>query len=198
MAKFGSDQGRRPAGRSGGTAPRDFAALGGPAGGWYDLRIGRDGTWYYRGGPIRRPALVKLFAGVLSRDRAGDYWLITPAERGRIQVDDVPFLAVDLAAEGTGPAQALRFRTNLDQEVVAGAEHPLRVEFSAGVGEPSPYILISQGLEARISRPVYYRLVDMAVEHDGRIGVWSRQRFFPLDQPPEASTNDAAPNACAP
>ena len=90
-----------------------------------------------------------------------------------------------MTADGDGPAQTLTFRSNLDHEVVAGPDHPLRIAFSAGVGEPSPYILISQGLEALIRRPVYYRLVDLAVEQDGRTGVWSRQRFFPLDPPPE-------------
>ncbi len=194
MAKFGSDQGSGANGARNPDDPRGPAAagrmggpVGGPVGGWYDIRIVRDGTWHYQGSPIRRPALVKLFAGVLSRDSAGDYWLATPTERGRIQVDDAPFVAVDLTAVGAGPDQTLTFRTNLDQEATAGDDHPLRMTFSAGVGEPSPYILISQGLEALIIRSVYYRLADLAVEHEHRIGVWSRQRFFPLDPPPEAA-----------
>jgi hypothetical protein len=181
MAKIGNDQsGEAPSG------PRDLAGLGGPADGWYDIRIGRDGTWYYQGGPIRRPALVKLFASVLSRDEAGDYWLKTPAERGRIRVDDAPFVAVELEREGDGPGQTLWLRTNIDAWVPLDADHPLRTAFSAGMEAPAPYILISQGLEARVARSVYYRLVDLAEERAGRIGVYSRHGFFPLDAPGEA------------
>ena len=86
----------------------------------YQIRIDRDGTWYYHGSPIRRMELVKLFSTVLRRDEAGDYWLVTPAERGRIQVDEVPFTAVGLTVRGEGDTQELIFRTNLDVEVTAG------------------------------------------------------------------------------
>lgn len=148
----------------------------------YDIRIGRDGTWYYHGSPIRRLPLVKLFATVLRRDAAGDYWLITPAERGRITVDDAPFVAVAVEVAGTGEDQVLTFRTNLDQEREAGPEHPIRVAFAAGTGEPSPYIRIAEGLDALLSRPVFYELAGIAVARDGRMGVWSHRTFFPLDQ----------------
>lgn len=188
MAKIGNDQ--RTAESGGAAGP---GALPGPAGGRYDIRIGRDGTWYYQGSPIRRPALVKLFASVLSRDDSGDYWLATPAERGRITVDDAPFVAVALDVTGSGPGQSLRFRTNLDHEVVAGPAHPIRVQFSAGAEEPSPYILISRRLDALIVRAVYYRLADLAVEHCGRLGVWSRHRFFPLDAPADATGGQDGP-----
>ena len=84
------------------------------------MRIARDGTWYYRGSPIARKPLVKLFASVLKRDAQGDYWLITPVERGRIEVEDAPFTAVELATAGSGPEQVLSFRSNLDEWVEAG------------------------------------------------------------------------------
>lgn len=147
----------------------------------YDIRIGADGTWYYCGTPINRMGLVKLFARVLKRDEAGDYWLITPAERGRITVDDAPFTAVEVAGEGEGEAQTLSFRTNLDEWVAAGPDHPIHVEVKPGTDEPRPYIRIRDRLEALIVRPVFYELVERSVEHDGRVGIWSQNRFFPLD-----------------
>src|SRR5215472_12510177 len=114
----------------------------------FDIRIARDGTWSYRGSPIGRLALVKLFASVLRREADGSYWLVTPAERGCIVVDDAPFVAVEVTAEGEGPDQQLIFRTNLDDIVTAGPDHRLRVETAAS-GEPAPYILVRGGLEAR-------------------------------------------------
>jgi uncharacterized protein len=158
------------------------AIEGGAADEAYDIRIGRDGTWYHHGGPIRRIALVKLFATVLRRDAAGDYWLITPAERGRITVDDAPFVAVAVEAEGSGEDQVLTFRTNLDALCEAGPDHPIRVAFTPDTGEPSPYIKVKGGLEALLARPVFYELADIAVSHGGRMGVWSHRTFFPLDQ----------------
>jgi hypothetical protein len=150
----------------------------------YDIRIARDGTWYHEGRPIGRPALVRLFASVLKRDAAGDYWLVTPAERGRIAVEDAPFVAVALEARGAGEQQELVFRTNLDQMATAGADHPIRVAFDPDTGEPGPYIRIKDNLEARINRPVWYELVERGVERDcqGEIqfGIWSRGTFFPL------------------
>lgn len=148
----------------------------------YDIRIGVDGTWYYHGSPIGRMALVKLFATVLKRDEAGDYWLITPAERGRITVDDAPFTAVELRAAGQGRDQILSFRTNLDDWVPLGPDRPLRVRHAPETGEPRPYILVRDRLEALIVRSVYYELVDRAVEEDGTVGVWSAGGFFPLDR----------------
>jgi hypothetical protein len=150
----------------------------------YDIRIARDGTWFHEGRPIARPALVRLFASVLRRDAQGDYWLVTPAERGRITVEDVPFLAVALEVRGDGAEQELVFTTNLGQSVTAGPEHPIRVAIDPDTGEPGPYIGIRDNLEARINRPVYYELVDRGVEREvgGEIkfGIWSKGRFFPL------------------
>lgn len=156
----------------------------------FDIRIGRDGTWYYRGSPIGRKEIVKLFASVLQRDKVGDYWLITPAERGRIRVEDAPFTAVELTLEGKGHGQALHFRTNLDEVVTAALDHPIRVVHNAATGEPSPYILVRPGLDglpglaALIVRAVYYQLVEHGIheKRDGEhlFGVWSEGQFFPL------------------
>ena len=163
----------------------------------YDMRIAYDGTWFYHGSPIGRIALVKLFSSVLRRDDAGDYWLVTPAERGRITVDDVPFVAVEVKAEGEGESRILSFRTNLDEWVAAGPDHPIRVVHgplggAAGDPElsdtPAPYILIRDRLEARIGRAVFYELVELAEERQTpqgtELGVWSGHTFFPLGHLP--------------
>lgn len=167
-------------------APKDAAgdAATLPFCGDFDMRIGRDGTWYYRESPIGRKPLAKLFSTVLRREADGSYWLVTPVERGRIIVDDVPFTAVELTVRGSGPDQVLVFRTNLDDEVTVDADHPLRVAHDAETGEPSPYIMVRNGLEARLVRSVYYQLVELGEERrvDGAktYGVWSSNRFFPL------------------
>lgn len=157
----------------------------------FDIRIARDGTWYYKGTPINRLPLVKLFASVLRREVDGSYWLVTPAERGMIVVEDAPFVAVDvdrLPVDVPPDAEdaSLIFRTNLDETVVAGPEHPIRVEVDADTGEPAPYIEVRDGLEALIGRATFYRLVEFAVERDDPsngarvLGVWSKGQFFPL------------------
>jgi hypothetical protein len=153
-----------------------------------DMRIARDGTWFYRGTPITRQRLVKLFASVLRREDDGSYWLVTPVERGRIAVEDAPFLAVEVNSEGTGRDRHLSFRTNLDEIVAAGPEHPLRIETGAN-GEPTPYLLVRSGLEARLNRPVFYELVDLADagrgDAAGPFGLWSDGMFFDLGDPEE-------------
>jgi hypothetical protein len=160
-----------------------------PSCGDFDMRIAADGTWFYRGTPINRKPLVKLFSTVLRRERDGEYWLVTPAERGRIAVDDAPFTAVEVAATGGGPDQALTFRTNLDEFVIADCDHPIRVAHRRNRtnqpgGEPRPYVLVRPGLEALILRPVFYHLVDLGevrqVEGMEQLGVWSRGQFFAL------------------
>ena len=152
-----------------------------------DMRIARDGAWYYRGSPIGRLPLVKLFASVLRREADGSYWLVTPAERGRIKVDDVPFLAVELTVAGEGRDQQLIFRTNVDDIVTAGPDHPLRVATAAD-GQPAPYILVRGGLEAKLARPVFYELVELGAEEEVaagavQFGVWSNGAFFWLGDP---------------
>jgi len=150
----------------------------------FDIRIGRNGTWYYRGSPIDRKELVRLFSTVLRREDDGSYWLVTPAERGSVTVEDAPFTAVELTTEGAGARQVLRFRTNVDDWVAAGPRHPIRVVADPDSGEPRPYILVRDRLEALIVRSVYYHLAELAVErrHEGvdLLGVWSNETFFPL------------------
>ena len=150
-----------------------------PSCGDFSLRIGHDGTWYYHDSPIRRIALAKLFSTVLRREEDGSYWLVTPAERGRILVEDVPFVAVEVERVGTGRDQILTFRTNLDDKVVAGESHPLRV-----AADGAPYILVRGALEARLARAVFYELVELGREETiggtSLFGVWSDGKFFPL------------------
>ena len=150
------------------------------------MRIARDGTWFYRGSPINRMSLVKLFASVLRRESDGTYWLVTPAERGRVTVEDAPFIAVAVDREGEGRDQRLIFRTNLDEIVTAGPDYPLRVE-TADDGTPAPYILVRPGLEARLARPAFYELVELGIEEpiagEIQFGVWSGGVFFRLGDP---------------
>ncbi|MDJ0823958.1 MAG: DUF1285 domain-containing protein [Rhodobacter sp.] len=148
-----------------------------------DIRIARDGTWFYLGTPIGRTELVKLFSSILRKD--GDaYFLVTPVEKVGITVDDAPFVAVDFDAEGTGADQVLTFTTQVDDQVAAGAEHPIRVTRDPDTGEPAPYILVRSRLEALIDRKSFYRLVDIGSteEVDGAawFGVWSGGQFFPI------------------
>ncbi len=155
--------------------------------------IKRDGSWLYRGSPIGRRELVCLFSSILKREPDGSYWLETPAERGRIQVEDVPWLAVEMDWSGVGPGQLLSFRTNVDEVVHAGADHPIVIRHPCLECDPIPYIQVRTGhggiaIEARISRAVYYELAALAVPGEicGRrvLGVWSQQRFFSLGDLP--------------
>ncbi|MGB0784674.1 MAG: DUF1285 domain-containing protein [Alphaproteobacteria bacterium] len=130
-----------------------------------DMRIAVDGTWFHQGTPIGRKELVKLFASVLHREDDGSYWLETPVERGEITVDDAAFIAfrTDQVEDNW------QFRTNIDEVILLGPDHPLRVEVDEKTGEPRPYIYVKNGLEARLSRNVYYELVHAAVQQtDGR------------------------------
>jgi len=143
-----------------------------------DLRIAADGTWFYQGTPIGRPALVRLFASILKRE--GDrYCLVTPVEKCGIRVDDAPFLAVEVRAEGG----ALRFRTNVDDEVVCGPDHALRFEPQPN-GGLKPYLHVRRDLWALATRPVYYDLVDLGEERmvagERWFGVGSQGAFFPM------------------
>ncbi len=155
--------------------------------------IRRDGTWLYRGSPILRKELVCLFSGVLKREADGSFWLETPAERGRIEVEDAPFVAVELDWNGDDRQQILSFRTNVDQVITAGPDHPIRVAHDILTCEPTPYIRVRPGVgtpavEARINRAVYYELVALAVpEWVGcrrMLGVWSCGKFFSLGELP--------------
>ncbi len=148
-----------------------------------DIRIARDGTWFYLGTPIGRKELVKLFSSILRRD-GDDYFLVTPVEKVGIRVDDAPFVAVDFEAQGEGQNQTLTFSTQVDDHVAAGPDHPIRVERDPETGEPSPYVLVRARLEALIDRKSFYRLVDIGtveiIEGKEQFGLWSGGRFFPV------------------
>lgn len=131
------------------------------------MRIDTNGVWHYNGSPINRHALVKLFSTVVRRDDDGQYWLITPAEVARLQVDDAPFLAVELAETNDNGVSSLKFRTNVDNWVTADARHPIRVEINPDTFEPRPYVQVAEdGTEARIIRSVFYQLAELAIETD--------------------------------
>lgn len=147
-----------------------------------DMRIAADGAWFYGGTPIARPALVRLFASILRRDPER-YVLVTPVERVGIVVEDAPFTAVAMRAEGVGEAQALTFRTNVDDETTAGPDHPLRFDKGAG-GTITPYVHVRDELWAKIVRPVFYDLVELgeerAHEEQAWYGVRSGGLFYPM------------------
>jgi hypothetical protein len=148
-----------------------------------DMRIARDGTWFYLATPIGRPALVALFASILKRE--GDrFYLVTPVEKVGITVDDAPFVAVDFTAEAEGADQRLTFETNVGDLVTAGPEHPIRVATDPATGEPAPYVMVRRGLEALIDRKSFYRLAELGSEHEvdgvAEFGLWSGGAFFPL------------------
>lgn len=148
-----------------------------------DIRIARDGTWYYLGTPFGRMPLVKLFSSILKLED-GRYYLVTPVEKVGITVDDAPLLAVDFEVTGAGAAQDIRFVTKTDDEVTAGPENPIRVARDPETGEPSPYVHVRRGLEALIDRKSFYRLIELGTHEtlDGQdwFGLWSQGRFFPI------------------
>ena len=148
-----------------------------------DMRIARDGTWFYLGTPIGCHALVKLFSSILKRE--GDrFYLVTPVEKVGITVDDAPFVAIDFTAEGAHRSQILTFTTQVEDSVTAGPDHPIRVDRDPATGEPAPYVMVRHGLEALIDRKSFYRLAEHGCEHtvEGvvQFGVWSAGAFFPL------------------
>ncbi|MCA0044503.1 DUF1285 domain-containing protein [Celeribacter litoreus] len=146
-----------------------------------DMRIARDGTWFYLGTPIGRAPLVRLFSTVLKRE--GDkYFLVTPVEKVGITVDDAPFLAVDFEVEDDGADQKLTFFTSVGDQVTADSDHPIRV--TEQNGEPAPYVEVRAGLEALIDRKSFFRLVDLGVtekiDGEDQFGVWSSGTFFEI------------------
>ncbi len=145
------------------------------------MRIRSDGIWFYQGSPIGRMSLVKLFAGVLRKDDDGRHYLVTPAEKVDVAVDDAPFLAVEMEVRRSGRGQSLTFRTNVDDIVEAGPEHPIRFVVEPGSEGLKPYLLVRGRLEALVTRALYYDLVELAVAGDeGRLGLWSGGAFFPM------------------
>lgn len=149
-----------------------------------DMRIARDGTWFYLGSPIGRKPLVKLFSGVIRLDEDGKYYLVTPVEKIGITVDDAPFVAVEMFVEGEGRERVISFRTNVDDFVIMDKDHPFRLEIDPETKEPSPYVRVRTNLDALINRPVFYDLVNLAgeevIDGEARFGFWSSGQFFEL------------------
>ena len=170
----------KAAGKGRGPAPVD--KWNPPFCGDIDMRIARDGTWFYGGTPIGRAALVQLFSTILRKD-PDRYVLVTPIERVGIQVDDAPFLAVEMRVEGQGAARRIAFRTNVEEWVEAGSAHPLRFVHTQAEGL-KPYLHVRGGLEALVKRALVFDLADLAetrlVDGAETAGVWSGGAFFPV------------------
>jgi hypothetical protein len=143
-----------------------------------NMHIARDGTWFHQGAPIGRRKLVRVFSTLLRKDDDG-FMLVTPAEKLSIAVEDAPFLAVLMDATGSGREQSLSFVTNVGDRTVAGPAHPLRFAWDGDA--PIPYVHVRGGLEAKLARAVYYQVIELAVEENGVLGVWSGGRFFALE-----------------
>lgn len=148
------------------------------------MEIRADGSWWHDGDRINRERLVKLFSRILRKEEDGSIWLVTPYEKVVVHVADAPFIAVRVERAGEeGPHQTLAFVTNLGDVTLAGPDAPLRVETDPETGEPSPYVLVRGQLEAKLARPVFYELADMAEpapDGSDTLGVWSQGVFFPL------------------
>jgi len=147
-----------------------------------DMRIARDGKWFYHGTPIPRKEMVCLFASTLNRRADGSYWLVTCAEEAEIEVEDVPFLAVELFNCGCGRQRTISFRTNVDELVTLAKPDQLRLA-PTGNSNP-PYLRVRSGIEARLTRSVYYELVGLGseerIDRERLYGVWSNGNFYPL------------------
>ena len=168
---------------AGGKGPPPVHLWNPPFCGDLDMRIATDGTWFYLKTPIGRPALVKLFASVLKRED-DKYFLVTPVEKCGIQVDDAPFLAVEMRAENGPDGRILNFRTNVDDWVACGPEHTLRFEPEPDTGGLKPYLHVRRDLWAKVSRPLFYDLVELGEERDvdgeRMFGVASGGEFFAM------------------
>jgi hypothetical protein len=144
------------------------------------MRIARDGSWFHEGAPIRRPAMVRLFSTVLRREPDGSHVLVTPIERLVIDVDSTAFRAVEMQVEGEGEARRIALKLDSGDAVIVGPDHPLTVV--ATDHGPSPRVLVRHGLEAELSRALYYELAELALAEGGDPpGVWSEGAFFPLE-----------------
>jgi len=144
-----------------------------------DIRISKDGSWFYQGDKIEREALVQLFSSILRKD-GKDYFWVTPAEKLKIVVENAPFLVCMVDVEGVGKEQKLHFSTNVGDCFTLSAAHPLTVKYNEK-GEPAPYVTVRGNLNALLSRKVYYELVDLVVASESnkeRYGVWSDGQFF--------------------
>ena len=145
-----------------------------------EMRIARDGTWFHQGSPIGRSAMIRLFSTILRKEPDGSYVLVTPTEKLEIAVEDAPFVAVEMKSEGTGCNRRIAFRLNTGELVTAGPDHRLR--FLQHNDGPHPYLHVRGGLEALLTRAVYYELVEQALDgRDEPPGIWSDGHFFPIE-----------------
>jgi hypothetical protein len=143
-----------------------------------EMRIAADGKWYHQGGEITRPAMIRAFSGLLRRDPDGSHWLVTPQQKLSIEVEDTPFVAVELQSAGTGPDRELAFRLNSDDLIIAGPEHP--IELRSGL----LYLHVRNGLWAKLARPVYYELAELALDENADSpSVWSNGAEFHIGNP---------------
>jgi len=143
------------------------------------MQIAADGRWFHDGGEIKRAAMIRAFSSLLRREKDGRYWLVTPYEKQSIIVDDAPFLAVEMSSEGAGKTRKLAFRLNTDDLVIAGPQHEIMMR-SAGK-EILPYLHVREGLTAKLTRPVYYELAELALDENSDIPViWSDGACFKL------------------
>ncbi len=149
-----------------------------------DMRIDRDGTWFYLGSPIGRKELVKLFSSVLRHDEDGVHYLVTPVEKCSVEIEDAPFLAVRMSVTGAGHEQVIAFETSVEDEVIVDADHPLRFETEKDTDGLKPYVLVRARLEALVNRALFYDLVALGVvekrDGDDWFGVWSSGVFWPM------------------
>lgn len=143
-----------------------------------EMRIASDGKWFHQGGEITRPAMIRAFSSLMRRDADGQHWLVTPQQKLSIIVDDVPFIAVELQSEGQGQARSLAFRLNTDDLVFADGEHPIEVR------DGLPYLHVRGGMWAKLARPVYYELANLALaENADAPSIWSKGSQFQLVAP---------------
>jgi hypothetical protein len=146
------------------------------------MRIARDGTWYHNGEPIRRPAMVRLFSSILRREADGRHVLVTPVEKLDVEVEATAFRAIEMNSEGTGRHRLIAVTLDSGDAVILGPSHPLTIV--SGDDGPSPRVLVRHGLEAELTRPVYYELAELAIaEGCNPAGLWSEGSFFSFDAP---------------
>lgn len=153
-----------------------------------DMLISKDGVWYHDGNPIRRPAMVKLFSSILKLENGSDFFLVTPVEKVGIKVEDCPFLITEMDVSGSGSNQRIQFTTNTEESFEANSEHLITLSSNGTDGEPHPTVHVRSGLMGLVGRPVFYRLVGLAVElevkvdgkAENQLGVWSCGVFFKL------------------
>ena len=129
-----------------------------------DMKIMRNGKWFYMGTEIKRPAMVKLFSGILRLDSDNFYYLVTPVEKVRISVEDAPFIATSLISEKKDNINHLYFITNVNEKILLTKDNPLEIKINNITEEPSPYIFVRKNLKALISRSVFYELIELATK----------------------------------